>query len=50
MGIAFSNVKMGPGYAYFPAASLSMGENIHVNFGATPLRYPFLILLFYGSL
>ncbi|XP_025107715.1 E3 ubiquitin-protein ligase RNF123-like isoform X1 [Pomacea canaliculata] len=40
MGIAFSNVKTGPGYAYFPAASLSMGENIHVNFGATPLRFP----------
>lgn len=43
MGVAFRGVKTGPGFAYFPAASLSMGENIHVNFGATPLRYPFYI-------
>lgn len=40
MGVAFDTVKTGPGFAYFPAFSLSMGENVHVNFGATPLRYP----------
>ena len=37
MGVAFDTVKTGPGFAYFPAFSLSMGENVHVNFGATPL-------------
>lgn len=40
MGIAFTNVKTGPGYAYFPAFSLSMEENVQVNFGATPLKFP----------
>lgn len=41
MGVAFQGVKTGPGCAYFPAVSLSMGENVHINFGGTPLRYPF---------
>ncbi|KAL8611258.1 hypothetical protein ACOMHN_013689 [Nucella lapillus] len=43
MGMAFTNVKTGSGYAYFPAFSLSMGENVQVNFGATPLRYPLCV-------
>ena len=39
MGEAFSNLRLGPGYAYFPAVSLSLTENLRANFGATPLRY-----------
>ncbi|XP_045599784.1 E3 ubiquitin-protein ligase RNF123 [Procambarus clarkii] len=39
LGPAFSNVKTGPGVAYFPAVSLALGENLIVNFGATPFRY-----------
>ena len=41
LGEAFNSVRTGPGYAYFPAVSLSMSENVRANFGATPLRYPF---------
>lgn len=40
MGKAFSNINLGPGYAYFPAVSLATSENLRANFGATPLRYP----------
>lgn len=40
LGPAFGNVKTGPGVAYFPAVSLALGENLIVNFGATPIRYP----------
>ncbi|XP_068246013.1 E3 ubiquitin-protein ligase RNF123-like [Palaemon carinicauda] len=40
LGTAFENIKTGPGLAYFPAVSLALGENLTVNFGATPLRYP----------
>nr|XP_006822492.1 PREDICTED: E3 ubiquitin-protein ligase RNF123-like [Saccoglossus kowalevskii] len=40
LGVAYDNVKLGQGYAYFPAISLSFNENIQANFGATPLRYP----------
>lgn len=40
MGKAFSNINLGPGYAYFPAVSLAASENLRANFGATPLRYP----------
>ncbi|CAL4094240.1 unnamed protein product, partial [Meganyctiphanes norvegica] len=40
LGAAFTNVKMGPGVAYFPAVSLALGENLIINFGATPFRYP----------
>ncbi|CAL8088738.1 unnamed protein product [Orchesella dallaii] len=39
LGTAFSNIRRGPGVAYFPAASLAYGENIVSNFGATPLQY-----------
>nr|XP_023667118.1 E3 ubiquitin-protein ligase RNF123 [Paramormyrops kingsleyae] len=40
LGIAFSNIKMGPGIAYFPAISLSFKESVAFNFGSRPLRYP----------
>ncbi|XP_064632637.1 E3 ubiquitin-protein ligase RNF123-like isoform X2 [Lineus longissimus] len=40
LGKAFTSIRSGKGLAYFPAVSLSMGENLRVNFGATPLRYP----------
>lgn len=40
MGVAFTTLQLGPGYAYFPAASMSFGESIRVNFGSTPLQYP----------
>ena len=39
MGHAFEDIKRGSGYAYFPAVSLSYGEVIQMNFGATPFRY-----------
>ena len=38
MGEAFTDIRLGPGFAYFPAVSLSMGENLRANFGVTPLR------------
>lgn len=38
MGVAFNNIRRGPGIAYFPAASLAYGENIVTNFGATPFQ------------
>ena len=38
MGQAYDNVLLGPGLAYVPGVSLSMGENICANFGGTPLR------------
>jgi hypothetical protein len=44
LGEAFSCVRLGPGYAYFPAVSLSLGESLRANFGATPLKYPFILL------
>ncbi|KAK7127128.1 hypothetical protein R3I94_018349 [Phoxinus phoxinus] len=40
LGIAFSNIKTGPGVAYFPAISLSFKESVAFNFGSRPLRYP----------
>ena len=40
MGPAFSDIPFGPGIAYCPAASLSEGEALRFNFGATPLVYP----------
>lgn len=40
LGIAFSNIKTGPGIAYFPAISLSFKESVAFNFGSRPLRYP----------
>uniref|UniRef100_A0A8B9JWK6 E3 ubiquitin-protein ligase RNF123 n=1 Tax=Astyanax mexicanus TaxID=7994 RepID=A0A8B9JWK6_ASTMX len=43
LGTAFSNIKMGPGVAYFPAISLSFKESVAFNFGSRPLRYPFIL-------
>uniref|UniRef100_A0AAY4AXI1 SPRY domain-containing protein n=1 Tax=Denticeps clupeoides TaxID=299321 RepID=A0AAY4AXI1_9TELE len=43
LGTAFSNIKMGPGIAFFPAISLSFKESVAFNFGSRPLRYPPLI-------
>ncbi|KAJ8361011.1 hypothetical protein SKAU_G00175360 [Synaphobranchus kaupii] len=40
LGTAFSNIKIGPGIAYFPAISLSFKESVAFNFGSRPLRYP----------
>ncbi|BFZ10610.1 hypothetical protein BsWGS_13649 [Bradybaena similaris] len=40
LGEAFSKVRVGPGYGYFPAVSLSFGESVQANFGGWPLRYP----------
>uniref|UniRef100_A0A9J8DCW9 E3 ubiquitin-protein ligase RNF123 n=1 Tax=Cyprinus carpio carpio TaxID=630221 RepID=A0A9J8DCW9_CYPCA len=40
LGVAFSNIKTGPGFAYFPAISLSFKESVAFNFGSRPLRYP----------
>ncbi|XP_030632598.1 E3 ubiquitin-protein ligase RNF123 [Chanos chanos] len=40
LGVAFSDIKMGPGIAYFPAISLSFKESVAFNFGSRPLRYP----------
>lgn len=45
MGPAFENIKRGSGHAYFPAVSLSYGEVIQMNFGATPFRYVFFAIL-----
>ncbi|KAF3690374.1 E3 ubiquitin-protein ligase RNF123 [Channa argus] len=43
LGVAFTNIKMGPGVAYFPAISLSFKESVAFNFGSRPLRYPLLL-------
>ncbi|XP_057701167.1 E3 ubiquitin-protein ligase RNF123 isoform X2 [Corythoichthys intestinalis] len=40
LGTAFSDIKTGPGVAYFPAISLSFKESVAFNFGSRPLRYP----------
>ncbi|XP_056887645.1 E3 ubiquitin-protein ligase RNF123 isoform X2 [Takifugu flavidus] len=40
LGTAFTNIKTGPGVAYFPAISLSFKESVAFNFGSRPLRYP----------
>ncbi|XP_048584294.1 E3 ubiquitin-protein ligase RNF123 isoform X2 [Nematostella vectensis] len=40
LGVAFDNVRFGPGFAYFPAVSLSYGESCHLNFGAYPFKFP----------
>uniref|UniRef100_A0A8B9JX89 Ring finger protein 123 n=1 Tax=Astyanax mexicanus TaxID=7994 RepID=A0A8B9JX89_ASTMX len=42
LGTAFSNIKMGPGVAYFPAISLSFKESVAFNFGSRylPLQDP----------
>uniref|UniRef100_A0A8D3C4Z3 E3 ubiquitin-protein ligase RNF123 n=1 Tax=Scophthalmus maximus TaxID=52904 RepID=A0A8D3C4Z3_SCOMX len=41
LGTAFTDIKTGPGVAYFPAISLSFKESVAFNFGSRPLRYPF---------
>jgi Kip1 ubiquitination-promoting complex protein 1 len=41
LGVAFQGVrKMGPGFGYHPAISLSQGERCELNFGARPFKYP----------
>ncbi|MBA0869991.1 hypothetical protein Goshw_006199 [Gossypium schwendimanii] len=41
LGVAFSGIrKMGPGFGYHPAVSLSQGERCELNFGARPFKYP----------
>ncbi|XP_024915849.1 E3 ubiquitin-protein ligase RNF123 [Cynoglossus semilaevis] len=40
LGTAFTDIKTGPGVAYFPAISLSFKESVAFNFGSRPLRYP----------
>ena len=39
LGEAFTNMRFGPGIAYFPSMSLSGGENLRVNFGSTSFRH-----------
>ena len=38
LGVAFRNVRQGPGYAYFPAISNGPREECTANFGNTPFR------------
>lgn len=40
LGQAFSKLRLGPGYGYFPTISLAYGESLTANFGVTRLRYP----------
>ncbi|KAM7275529.1 hypothetical protein ACFE04_017395 [Oxalis oulophora] len=41
LGVAFSGIrKMGPGFGYYPAISLSQGERCELNFGGRPFKYP----------
>ena len=40
LGVAVSNLEVGPGIVYFPAVSLAHGEKLTTNFGAAPFRYP----------
>jgi Kip1 ubiquitination-promoting complex protein 1 len=35
LGVAFKNIKVGPNMAYFPAVSLSQGQRVVFNFGAS---------------
>ncbi|XP_021887448.1 LOW QUALITY PROTEIN: E3 ubiquitin-protein ligase RKP [Carica papaya] len=40
LGVAFSGIrKMGPGFGYYPAISLSQGERCILNFGCRPFKY-----------
>lgn len=39
LGEAFTSVRVGQGFAYFPAVSLSIHENVRANFGSTVLHY-----------
>ena len=38
LGVAFRNIRQGPGYAYFPAISNGPREECTANFGNTPFR------------
>jgi len=40
MGIAFTNISIGPGFAYFPGLSLAFKEIAYCNFGTRPFTYP----------
>lgn len=40
LGLAFTDIQMGPGHAYFPAVSLAFNEILIANFGGTPFKYP----------
>ncbi|KAJ4847946.1 hypothetical protein Tsubulata_018544 [Turnera subulata] len=41
LGVAFRGIrKMGPGFGYYPAISISQGERCELNFGARPFKYP----------
>ena len=41
LGVAFRGIrKMGPGFGYYPAISLSQGERCELNFGGRPFKYP----------
>ncbi|XP_015580547.2 E3 ubiquitin-protein ligase RKP isoform X1 [Ricinus communis] len=41
LGVAFCGIrKMGPGFGYHPAISLSQGERCELNFGGRPFKYP----------
>ena len=46
LGLAFSDIRRGKGYAYFPAISLSFAEVVQLNFGGTPFRSVFLLKIF----
>ena len=49
MGAAFDDIMRGNGYAYFPAVSLSYGEVIQMNFGATPFRFSLHLMFLFNS-
>ncbi|XP_057749273.1 E3 ubiquitin-protein ligase RKP [Arachis stenosperma] len=41
LGVAFRGIrKMGPGFGYYPAISLSQGERCELNFGGRPFKFP----------
>lgn len=40
LGIAFDDVKQGPGIALFPAMSLAFDDSLTINFGGSPFRHP----------
>lgn len=40
LGIAFDDVKFGPGIALFPAVSLAYDDSLTINFGGSPFRHP----------
>lgn len=40
LGVAFNDVRRGPGIALFPAMSLAFDESVMVNLGGSPFRHP----------